>query len=553
MVLRWLIALTLLLLSVFASLERGTPYLMGFAVVAALVAINMLFVLVSPERLRRWSAHPAFFVVDFGLMTVGMLLVTGIVEGIHLLYFVAVLIGASIPRLPHALLTLAVVAGGYFAYNAGVQGMYALLRPEYLLCIPFLLVVVCLVNFISAQSKGLQAALERKSHYLERTTELLHERERRYQADRALSSEELQRTHQRLEEMNEYNRNILQSVNTGVVITDLSGRVTTCNRAAATILEVDPTALLGQPLGSLPRARPLVEMVNRTITEGVAQPRGNARIRSTSGHTISLGVGISPLRDRTGELIGTIVFFQNITEVIALRESLTRSEKLAELGRLSAEVAHEVRNPLNAIRGFGQLIRERTAEDAPFHKYASLIMNEVDRLSQFIGDVLDFARPGTGKHVPVELWGLIEETFGLVRQKIQMAGVHVAMERGSDKAVCQGDPERLKQVCLNIVLNAVDAMEDGGELTVRVLPDADPTFVRIEFQDTGCGIPASRLRHIFTPFYTRKQEGTGLGLSVSNRIVDAHGGRIDVESTVGVGSTFAIRLPRALPPKATVS
>jgi PAS domain S-box-containing protein len=480
-----------------------------------------------------------------------MLLVTGVLEGMHLLYFVAVLIGASIPSLANALLTLAVVAGGYFAYNVGVGGLRPFLTPQYLLCIPFLLVVVCLVNFISEQSRRLRAALEQKSHALERTAELLHEKERQHQAHQAESFAELQEAHQRLAELNEYNRNILQSVNTAVIITDLFGRVTTCNRAAAAILEVDPTSLLGQPLESLPRVRPLVELVKRTTAEGVAQPRCDARIHSSSGRTISLGVGISPLQDRTGQAIGAIAFFQDITEVIALRESLTRSENLAALGRLSAEVAHEIRNPLNAIRGFSQLIHEATPDDASLHTYAGTIMGEVDRLSEFMTDVLDFARPAPAKRVPVELRGLVEETLGLVRQRTKLAGIETTVE-GAGEVACLGDGDKLKQVFLNIVLNAIDAMEGGGTLAVRVRPDADPAFVRIEFQDTGCGIPASKLGKIFTPFYTRKQEGTGLGLSVSNRIVEAHGGRIDVESTVGVGSTFTVRLPAASASQAVV-
>ena len=553
MCLRWLIALTLLLLAVFTPAGHGHLSLMRFAVVTALVAINILLRLLSQERLQQWCTHPLFFVTDFGLMTTAMLLVTGVVEGIHLLYFLAVLIGASIASLPGALLTLLVVAGGYFAYNAGVQGVYALLKPQYLLCAPFLLVVVCLLNFISEQSRLLQAALERKSDALERTTELLHEREREYQAHQAESSAEPEQMYQRLGELNEYNRNALQSVSTGIVITDLSGRVTTCNRCAATILEVDPTEVLGRPLRTLERALPMSDLVDRAVAQRAPQQRKEVCMRSASGRAISLGVSISLLKNRADDVTGAIAFFQDITEVIALRDALVRSEKLAALGRITAEVAHEIRNPLNAIRGFSQLIREGTPENAAFHRYTGLIMEEVDRLSQYVGNVLDFARASSANRVPVDLWGLTEETVLLAGQKVEGAGVQVVMERDGSEAVCLGDPEKLKQVFLNMVLNAVEAMEGGGKLMVRVLPDPDPAFLRIQFEDTGCGIPRSEVRHIFDPFFTRKPGGTGLGLSVSNQIVEAHGGRIDVESTPGVGTIFTVRLPTATVPAAAAS
>lgn len=148
MYLRWLIALTLILLLISGPPHGVRPYVVRLAVVAALVLINLLFSLAGERRVHRWSMHPLFFLADFGLMTTGILLVPGIAEGIHLLYFLAILVGASISRLSTALLVMAVVGCGYFAYNVGIRGSDVFLTPRYLLCAPFLLIVVCLINYL---------------------------------------------------------------------------------------------------------------------------------------------------------------------------------------------------------------------------------------------------------------------------------------------------------------------------------------------------------------------------------------------------------------------
>ena len=375
---------------------------------------------------------------------------------------------------------------------------------------------------------------------------LLHEREREYAVHQTRSAAELEEAQKRLAELNDYNRSILQSVNTAMIIADLTGRVTTCNRYAAEILEVQPASVLGRPLKDAVRLADFADLIERSMVNRIARERGEVSVRRHSGQAMSLGVGVSLLKDHEGSVKGAIACFRDLTPVKAMQDALTRSEKLAALGRLSAEVAHEVRNPLNAIRGFGQLIQEGTREEDSLHGYAATIMDEVDRLSKFLSGVLDFARVKTPSRVRLDLWQLIDETLELTRSRIANAGVTVTTERG-EAAQCSGDPEKLKQVFLNIIVNAIDAMPDGGDLTVGVRADADPAFVLIYFKDTGCGLSKSQMQHVFDPFVTAKPQGTGLGLAVSHQIVEAHGGRIEVQSAPGEGATFTVRLPRGEP------
>lgn len=540
--LRWLIALTLVLFLVSTPPRDITLYITQLLAIGALVVINLLCSLLNERYLSRWSTHPIFFLADFGLMTVGILLVPGITEGVHLLYFLAILIGASASNLPSALLMTAVVAGGYFAYNVGVKGSGRFLTPSYLLCPPFLLVVVCLINLISTRTRRLGAALQQKDEDLKLAAGLLHEKEEQYTACRIRSSAELKQTHKRLEELNEYNRNILQSVNTGIIITDLTGRVKTCNRHAAGILELDPGDVLGRPLASTERLGGLAEFIGTALRRRTALERGEATVRKSDGGGLTLGVGVSLLRDGAGNMKGVIAFFQDITPIKSLRQALAQSEKMAALGRLSADVAHEVRNPLNAIRGFSQLINEASPDGSEFRGYTDIIIGEVDRLSKFLYDVLDFARVGVQRREPLDLSELVTAALELARRKLNNAGVCVETE---DAGAVQyvGDAEKLTRVFLNMIFNATEAMEPGGKLTVRVRIESAPRAAIIEFQDTGCGMSESEMRTIFDAFVTHKPDGVGLGLSISNQIVESHGGRIDVESAIGEGTTFTIRLP----------
>jgi len=547
--LRWLIALTLVLFLVSTPPRDVTLYVIQLLAIGVLVVVNLLCSLLNQRSLQRWSTHPLFFLADFGLMTVGILLVPGITEGVHLLYFLAILIGASAPSLVSALGMTAVVACGYFAYDIGLKGSNRFLTPSYLLCPPFLLVVVCLINLISTQSRRLGAALQQKDQVLRQTTGLLHEKERQYEARRIRSSAEIERAHQRLAELNEYNRNILQSVNTGIIITDLTGRVKTCNRHAAGILDLDPGEVLGRPLADLERLRALAQIIETALHRRAALVRTEADVLKAGDVRVTLGVGVSLLRNGAGNMTGVIAFFQDITPIKSLRMELAQSEKMAALGRLSADVAHEVRNPLNSIRGFSQLINEATPDDSDFHEYTDIIMGEVDRLSKFLYNVLDFARVSKHACETLDLWELVDEALQLARSKISNASVQIETEH-PDTVSCAGDAEKLERVFLNMIFNAVEAMEPGGKLTIRLRSESAPPAAVIEFQDTGCGMTESQMRTIFNPFVTHKPDGVGLGLSISNQIVESHGGQISVESSIGEGTTFTVRLPTEAGPAA---
>jgi signal transduction histidine kinase len=220
-------------------------------------------------------------------------------------------------------------------------------------------------------------------------------------------------------------------------------------------------------------------------------------------------------------------------------EFLRRAERLKTLGEMAAGMAHEIKNPLAAIRSSAQILTERVSgKEAQF---AHIVVSEVDRLNRVVNEFLDYARPAPLKREPVLLSGLLDSCLGLLAPVIKQAGVTVkrAFPEGEHKVAA--DPNQLRQVFLNLVLNAVQALHSGGEVTLGLAQEAGCT--RISIRDTGPGIPPDKLRQVFEPFYSTKPGGTGLGLPIAQRIVAEHGGRLVIESVPGAGTTATVILP----------
>lgn len=233
---------------------------------------------------------------------------------------------------------------------------------------------------------------------------------------------------------------------------------------------------------------------------------------------------------------------QQADQILEIEEQLRRADRLSALGELSAGMAHEIRNPLGSIRGTAEILRDGMAEGDPRGEFAGILIQEVDRLNKVVQDFLDFARPGETDRNAVDLNALLQELLSFTRQSARSGGVTVAFDPGPIPAV-RADREQLRQAFLNLVLNAFQAMPDGGELSIAT--ESVDEWVRVRFRDTGCGIAAADLERVFNPFFTTRSEGTGLGLAIVHRIIQGHGGRIDVSSEAGVGTVFTLDLPAA--------
>jgi two-component system sensor histidine kinase HydH len=219
-----------------------------------------------------------------------------------------------------------------------------------------------------------------------------------------------------------------------------------------------------------------------------------------------------------------------------------RHEKLAALGELAAGVAHEIRNPLSSIKGLASFFADQLQKGSDAQEAAAVMAQEVDRLNRVITELLDFARPSDLKRKSVDLKGLISRSLMLVQQDAINQHIVVNIESADDVCPVWIDPDRMAQCLLNLYLNVIQAMENKGTLTVHISVD-DDQYVRISVSDTGPGLHPEQLDKIFNPYFTTKRTGTGLGLAIVHKIVDAHQGRINVESTSSQGTSFTIIIP----------
>jgi len=249
------------------------------------------------------------------------------------------------------------------------------------------------------------------------------------------------------------------------------------------------------------------------------------------------------LKDESDLFFGYVLLFKDLSELQALRKEVTRSQRLATVGRLAGGVAHEIRNPLSSIKGFATYFKERYPDVPEDQQIAGIMIQEVDKLNRVVGQLLEFARPIkiVKKWAPVGT--LIDDSLKLVEK--QAKDRNIAIKSGVTPQALQGffDPDRIHQVLLNLYLNAIEAMETGGALEVTANPSTDHQTLLIRIADTGPGIDPDNIAHIFDPYYTTKPAGTGLGLAIVHNIIEAHYGRIIPDSRPREGLAMNIYLP----------
>jgi len=228
-------------------------------------------------------------------------------------------------------------------------------------------------------------------------------------------------------------------------------------------------------------------------------------------------------------------------QIIEIEEQLRRADRLSALGELSAGMAHEIRNPLGSIKGTAEILRDGVAPDDPKQEFAEILIREVDRLNRVLEDFLRFARPEPVEHGSFVLQEVVGDVLGLTQQQAARNNVVVTVDLGDDIEI-PGRGEQIKQALLNLVLNALQAMPNGGSLKVSLR--TSPNEVYILVSDSGPGIALEDRERIFNPFVTTRDSGTGLGLAITQRIIQGHGGRIILESRPGQGASFTVCLPR---------
>ena len=252
---------------------------------------------------------------------------------------------------------------------------------------------------------------------------------------------------------------------------------------------------------------------------------------------------LSSLKGEDGTVWGTIILCRDLTEVQSLKRELETSRRLASLGRLAAGVAHEIRNPLSSIKGFATYFKERYKDNPDDQKTSEIMIKEVDRLNRVITQLLEFARPPVIQKKPASLQSLIQHSLKMIERQASAKKIQILSHLPSEMKEIDLDPDGINQVLLNLYLNAIEAMEQGGTLSVSLSREESSPWVKIIVSDTGTGISKEDLEHIFDPYFTTKQTGTGLGLAIVHKIIEAHRGEVKAESELGRGTMVSVLLP----------
>jgi two-component system, NtrC family, nitrogen regulation sensor histidine kinase GlnL len=346
---------------------------------------------------------------------------------------------------------------------------------------------------------------------------------------------------------------ILTNLDDGVVAVDGEGKITFFNEAAEVLTEVSSAAAAAQPFEQIFKREPwLVDLVKRTHPPRQKRARGEGDFITRWGRKTPVSITVSPLQDRQGHFVGTILLLRDIKHRKELEEDLKRADRLVLIGTLAAGLAHEIRNPLGGIKGAAQLLR-RSADSSPsVRQFTDIMIREVDRVDQLIEQLLDLSRPAQLTLAPVNIHEILEDVLLLEGQTAGDRDIHVRKRFDPSLPPIRADRAQLSQVFLNLVKNAFQSMAHTGTLTVTTRVETDyhirgqdtgpNRFIWVDLADEGGGIREEDLPHIFSPFFTTKINGTGLGLATCYRIIKEHGGTIRVESTEGKGSTFKVSL-----------
>ncbi|MCX5870227.1 MAG: ATP-binding protein [Deltaproteobacteria bacterium] len=359
-----------------------------------------------------------------------------------------------------------------------------------------------------------------------------------------LTLEGLKGSQSRLSRIKAFRDTLISSLPVGLIVTDSKGKIVLCNQFAEQIASVVENKVVGfSPEDVL--AAELALALNLDLEDQKKQTAGAVQkeivLPDAQGVMRTLQLNSLSIIESEGAPAGVMLLIQDLSQVKSLEEELRRSERMAALGKMAAGVAHELRNPLSSIKGLAILLKSRFQEKSTDQETADILVQEVERLNRSIGELLDYARPQKLMKADVHPEEVVQKAVSLIRMDAESVGVRVEIQMEDDLPLVLADQDKLNQVFLNLFLNSIQAMEHGGRLDIRVATQSRNVLFTVK--DTGCGVNKEDLPRVFDPYFTTKPEGTGLGLAMSVKIIEEHGGTMTFESEPDVGTTVVVSLP----------
>jgi two-component system, NtrC family, sensor histidine kinase PilS len=352
---------------------------------------------------------------------------------------------------------------------------------------------------------------------------------------------ELEAQRKNLENLKVFKDLVFESVGTGLIAVDRAKTITAFNRTAATITGVPVDRAVGRPWHTVFADVVALESIQTSVDAGPgATTRHEVTLQREHGAGTPVRMTFSALMGADGERLGVICACEDLSAIRAMEERLRHADRLATLGRMSANIAHEIRNPLASLTGAIEVLASQALAGELRERLATIVLKESGRLNAILRDFLEYARPAPLARVRVNVCETIDEVLVLLEHRAASGTLKVVRDLPSSLQ-WEVDPQQFRQAIWNLGLNAVQAMPEGGELRVAAAVEEEHLVVQIE--DSGDGIGGNDVGHVFEPFFSTKPGGSGLGLALVHRVLKDHGGEVDVESTPGGGSTFTLRIP----------
>ncbi len=347
-----------------------------------------------------------------------------------------------------------------------------------------------------------------------------------------------------LEQTQDFTRQIVTSMANGLLSIDRDGKITTYNPSAIHLLDLDTSKIEEISF------RDIIDFQGTGINETIEICRSVMDVeishRRRNGKIIPLALSATPILGDDGVCSGAVIVLHDLREIKQLERKVKRAEKMAAIGELAASVAHEIRNPLSSIRGFAQYLKHFLKNNPQEQEYTTMMISEVDRVNRVVTDLLTFARPMDADRQMTKVEELIKKAVSLTKTDAESKNVDVMVSVQVPGHEFQLDENQMLQVLLNLLLNAIQAVESGGHIEIGYNIDAENNKLEIWIEDNGIGVPAEKTPRIFEPFFTTREKGTGLGLSIVRKIVENHDGEIMLQSPPLLkhrGSRFTIIVP----------
>lgn len=525
--LKWLMLGRLVLISVLLGVS---PFVMGlsstpfFYLIAFIYCVTVVYSLLLTTSLGVRIQAYAQFLMDSVIITV-LLSFTGGIDSNFILIYVLTIMFSSVLIGGQAGLVLAVSCSGMYTM-LGIAQCIGMMTPS--ISTPFSISRDPLyVSFLVLARATIFCILG-------------------YFIDYLVNS--MNRNRLELEELRKLNESILSQMKSGLITTDAAGRTIFANAAAEEILGYSRAEMLGKAW-QLFLGHPVREVNERWLAEEArAFTRCEINVRRKDGSEIPVGFTVSTLMDSGGAVFGLLIFFRDLTQVHRMEERMRRADRMSAAGAVLASVAHEVRTPLAAIRGAVEVLGEKMAVGEGERKLMKVIIKESDRLNRIVSDFVRSSEAGWESRTREDLCRILDEVVSLVSQGRKLPdGMTINREDGDGPVYARVDAYQIKQVMVNILNNALDALQGKGTVSISVERARSQVKgrpqARVRIIDTGEGMNTERMAHLFEPFYSTKESGSGMGLFIAERIVRSHGGEMEAESREGGGSMFTITLP----------